>query len=318
MPVWRPFWERRLPFDKIIKKGAYSRFANRRVRSILATDRPDVLLVYNLTQASLLGGRTPVCFDVADDLPAMLRHEGGVFGPFLEAVARRTLSGMLRRASLVTTPSREMLPRLGSRAVLLPNGVDPGEIRLAREAAPPRGAGFRIGFLGSFEYFIDFDLVFELAARLPDVRFLLIGGGRRWTEVRDRSARRRAANLEFTGPLPHADALARLAACDLTLCPFTRDAVGHGASPLKLFESLALGIPVLATRTREMLLENPPATLFADDAAEADAAVREYRARPAERRREWSESASAQILGSHSWDRIGEEWASRVRSLPGG
>lgn len=318
VPVWRPFWERRLPFDKIVKKGAYSYFANRRVRAIVATDPPDALLVYNLTQGSLLGGCVPVCFDVADDLPAMLRHEAGPAGPLLEPLARRTLAAMLRRASLVTTPSREMLPRLGPRAVLVPNGVDPAEIRIARRSASARPAGFRIGFLGSFEYFIDFEMVLGLAARFPDAHFLLIGGGRRWREVRDRIARRRIGNIELTGPLAHAEALARLASCDLSLCPFTRDPVGHGASPLKLFESLALGVPVLATRTREIVLEGPPATLFADDVQEAGAAVREYRAQPEERRRDGGESASAQILASHSWDRIGEEWASRVRSLSNG
>jgi glycosyltransferase involved in cell wall biosynthesis len=225
---------------------------------------------------------------------------------------------MLRRAALVTTPSRELLPRLGPRAVLVPNGVDPREIRLARESARARPGAFRIGFLGSFEYFIDFELVLGLAARMPDASFLLIGGGRRWREVRDRIARRRIGNVELTGPLAHAEALARLAGCDLTLCPFTRDAVGDGASPLKLFESLALGVPVLATRTKEIVLEDPPATIFAGDAQEADAAVREYRARPAERRREWSENASAQILASHSWDRIGEDWAAHVRSISNG
>jgi glycosyltransferase involved in cell wall biosynthesis len=317
VPVWRRFWEQRFPFDKIVKKGAYSFLANRRVRSLVAADPPDILLIYNLTQSSLLGGPVPVIFDVADELPSMLRREAGAAGPVLEAVARRTLTGMLRRATLVTTPSREMLPRLGSHAVLVPNGVDPSEIRMARNAAMPAG-GFRIGFLGSFEYFIDFELVLGLAARLPDVGFLLIGGGRRWREVGGQAERQRLGNVELTGPLAHADALARLAGCDLSLCPFTRDPVGHGASPLKLFESLALGVPVLATRTREILLERPPNTLFADDVGEAVSAVGEFRARPAEARREGCERASRQILATHSWDRIGEDWANRARTLSNG
>ncbi|MGH9442357.1 MAG: glycosyltransferase [Thermoanaerobaculia bacterium] len=315
IPMWKPFWERTLPFDKIVKKGVYSFAANRRVRSLLAQDPPDVLLIYNLTQRSLLRAAAPVCFDVADDLPAMLRHEAGAAGPALERVARRTLAAMLAKASLVTTPSREMLPRLGPRAVLVPNGVDPEEIRIAREGAAPREAGFRIGFLGSFEYFIDFGLVLDLAARLPDVRFLLVGGGRRHREVSAEVERRCLGNVELTGPLAHAAALSRIAVCDLTLCPFTRDPVGHGASPLKLFESLALAVPVLATRTREIGLESPPATFFADDAEEAASAVREYRARAPHRRREEGENASARILVSHSWDRIGADWARHVRSL---
>jgi glycosyltransferase involved in cell wall biosynthesis len=312
VPIWRPFWETTFPFDKIVKKGAYSFFANRRVRSLAADGAADVVMIYNLSQQGLLGGARPVVFDVADDLPAMLRREAGPAGPLFERIARRTLASMIRRASLVTTPSRELLPALGPRAVLVPNGVDPEEIRAARGRGAADAGDFRIGFLGSFEYFIDFDLVLDLAGRLTDVHFVLIGGGRRGREVRDRIERGRLGNVETTGPLPHAEALARLAGCDLSLCPFTRDPVGHGASPLKLFESLALGVPVLATRTREIALEQPPNTRFADDAEEAAAAVRELRSRPEERRRSDNETAAAQILGSHSWDRIGEAWAARV------
>ncbi len=199
--------------------------------------------------------------------------------------------------------------------MFVPNGVDPIEIRAARDSASSSKEEFRIGFLGSFEYFIDFDLVLDLAARLPETSFLLIGGGRRWREVRDRIERMRLANVELTGPLAHAEALGRLASCSLSLCPFTRDPVGHGASPLKLFESLALGVPVLATRTREIELERPPNTFFADGGEEGAAAVRELRSRSVQRRDDENERASAQILASRSWDRIGEAWAERVRSL---
>lgn len=314
VPVWRAFWNTRLPFDKILKKGAYSYFANRRARSIVASNRSDVVMIYNLSQQGIFGAGCPVSFDVADDLPAMLRHEAGVAGALLEGMANRRLAAMTRRASLVTTPSRVLLPTLGPRAALIPNGVSPAEIRFARAKANSAGSDFRIGFLGSFEYFIDFDLVLDLAARLADTRFILIGGGRRWREVRERVERMRLANVELTGPLGHAGALARLAECSLSLCPFTRDRVGHGASPLKLFESLALGVPVLATRTREIGLEQPPNTLFADDAREAEAAVREFRSRPEAGRRAESEAAASRILVSHSWDRIAEDWADRVRS----
>jgi glycosyltransferase involved in cell wall biosynthesis len=324
VPIGKGFWTRRFPLDKIVKKGAYSLVANRRARQLMSknrgADRPDVLLIYNLTQRSLLGSPVQVVFDVADELPEMLRHEAGPLGPILAPVARRVLAGMLARASVVTTPSRRMLPRLGPRAVLVPNGVDPAEIREARAAAARLDSArsgareFRIGFLGSFEYFVDFDLVLELAARLPEVRFVLIGGGRRWSEVQAGIERRSLRNVSLTGPLAHASALARLAECDVSLCPFTRDPVGHGASPLKLFESLALGVPVLATRTEEILLEGPPNTLFADDAGEALAAVRELRSREASRIREESESASRRILESHSWDRIAENWVSLVLS----
>ena len=328
VPMPGAFWKNRVPFDKIVKKGAYSLAANRRVREIGRTARPDVLLVYNLTQAPLLAFPAPVVFDVADDLPAMLAVEGGILGSAFAIFARRTLAGMIRRAALVTTPSRTLLPSLGPRAVFVSNGVDPGEIAAARNAARDAastvelgaagkaGENAPIGFLGSFEYFIDFDLVLGLAARLPGRRFLLIGAGRRFAEVRDRVARDRLGNVELAGALPHPKALERLAGCAFSLCPFTRDAVGDGASPMKLFESLALGVPVIATRTREIREEAADNVLFADGAEEAAAVLAREEERPTESRRAASESAAARVLRDRSWDRIGEDWAAHVRALP--
>ena len=323
--VWRAFWATRFPFDKIVKKGAYSLAANRRAREIGRISPPDVLLVYNLTQEPLLlRYPAPVAFDVADDLPAMLRVEGGLFGPALAVAARRALSRMLRKAALVTTPSRVLLPTLGPAAAFVPNGVDREEITAARSAAAVEAARratgeaaeeAAIGFLGSFEYFIDFDLVLELAARLPKRRFLLIGGGRRFREVRERVVRGRLGNVELAGPLPHARALERLAGCAFSLCPFTRDPVGDGASPLKLFESLALGVPVVATRTREIRAEAAGNVVFADTAAEAAAAIAVAEASPAEARRAAAEAAAEEVLRERNWDRIGEDWAARVRAI---
>jgi glycosyltransferase involved in cell wall biosynthesis len=199
--------------------------------------------------------------------------------------------------------------------------VDPREIASARayaSAGETGGAADRartIGFLGSFEYFIDFDLVLGLAARLPERRLLLIGGGRRFEEVRRRVARERLGNVELAGPLPHPRALERLAGCAFSLCPFTRDAVGDGASPLKLFESLALGVPVIATRTREIRAEAADNVAFADTAEEARASIAAAEARPPAERRAASEDAAERVLRERSWDRIGEEWAARVRAL---
>jgi len=314
--LWPRFWNTRFPFDKIVKKGSYSLAANRRARAIARHRRPDVLLLYNLTQEALLGFPAPVVFDVADDLPAMLRVEARMVGRALEVIARRSLARMIRGAAVVTTPSRVLLPMLGPGALFVPNGVDREEI-LAARASARAGVG-AVGFLGSFEYFVDFDLILELAGRLPARRFILIGGGRRFREVKERIDRERLGNVELTGPLAHPSALARLAECAISLCPFTRDDVGHGASPLKLFESLALGVPVLATRTREIEAERPPNVIFGDSAGEAAEAIARYEGRPAEARRREREEGSSTILRERDWERIGREWAERVRDLEPG
>jgi glycosyltransferase involved in cell wall biosynthesis len=313
----RLFWDLRLPLDKLIKKGAYSLAANRRVRALFREAPPDVLLVYNLTQRSLLRSAAPVVFDVADDLPAMLVREGSLIGRLLRPIAERTLSRMARRAALVTSPSRVLLSKLPGPALFVPNGVDPEEIRAAAAgAAPPEPrANLRVGFLGSFEYFIDFDFVLELAARMPEAEFLLIGAGRRLGDVRERIARERLPNVRLEGAVAHGQALSRLGSCDFSLCPFTKDEVGGSASPLKLFESLALGVPVVATRTPEILAENPDNVIYADSAEEAAEAIAARIRLPQDARLRMNEEAHRHVLAERSWDRIGEGWAEQVRAL---
>ena len=69
--------------------------------------------------------------------------------------------------------------RLGEKAVVVPNGV------CLREAAGGDGKELRaryrppiVGYLGAFEYFVDFDLVLTAARALREVTFLLVGAGR--------------------------------------------------------------------------------------------------------------------------------------------
>jgi glycosyltransferase involved in cell wall biosynthesis len=307
---------RRTPFDKIMKKGIYSLAANRRAREIVRRDRPDVLLVYNLTQSSLLSAGVTAAFDVADDLPQMLRREAGALGLPLAALGGWMLAHMARRADLVTTCSRKLQRALPVDSLLLPNGVDPAEIARARACARPEPRAFRVGFLGSFEYFVDFDLLLDTASRMPSVAFRLIGGGRELLAVRKKIEAQRLGNVETTGPLPHETALASLAECDISLCPFVRGPVGDAASPLKVFESLALGVAVVATPAAELVEEALPGVTFAATAAETAAEIQRIQEMTREARAAAMEAPRARVLSERSWDALGERWAQAVRAIP--
>jgi glycosyltransferase involved in cell wall biosynthesis len=85
----------------------------------------------------------------------------------------------MRKSALVTTPFTVLAERLNGNVMVLPNGTDPD---LARRAD---GLKIReryktpiVGFLGAFEYFVDFELVLEAAERLKEITFLLVGTGR--------------------------------------------------------------------------------------------------------------------------------------------
>jgi glycosyltransferase involved in cell wall biosynthesis len=107
----------------------------------------------------------------------------------------------------------------------------------------------------------DFDLVQAAAERLPEISFVLIGP--------DHLARQRLRplkNLHLLGRRPYSDLPAYLHQADVGLIPF--DVVGHphlvrSVHPLKLYEYMACGLPVVATEWAELQALRSPAVLSA-------------------------------------------------------
>jgi glycosyltransferase involved in cell wall biosynthesis len=181
----------------------------------------------------------------------------------------------MRRSALVTTPSTVLAERLNGNVVVLPNGTDPD---LARRAD---GLKIRerykkpiVGFLGAFEYFVDFELVLEAAERLKEVTFLLVGTGRLWKAVRTRVEERSLANVVLPGPVPYPRGFDYIAAMDVCLIPFKRGPVSDGACPLKLFEYAALRKPIISTPFAEIRRIGKDFVIFADTPSELITAIR--------------------------------------------
>jgi len=172
---------------------------------------------------------------------------------------RRWRDRICRLTDLFVTPTAEILPGWIDRARVLE--IEWGaDVRHFRPDVP-RAAGFpsdpgRIWcvFAGAFR---SWHGVVHLAASLArlheagDNRFgaVLIGDGP------ERAAAQRAARhvpgVIFTGAIPHAQLPSWLAAADIGVAPF--DPLKHGPlrlcfywSPLKIFEYMAVGLPVVA------------------------------------------------------------------------
>ncbi len=296
MPDW--FWNRRWPLDKLVKKGSYGLACRDTVERIVAEDPVDALIVYNLPQAGLLdihphGRKLVRVFDLADDYEAMLAKELGrlAVGPVLWQ-GRRTLHGMIAAADLVLSVSHCLAEDYPGRHIeVLANGVDFARFDAVHAATAGRvgseGAGRRlvVGYLGAFEYFIDFALILDIAARMPDTRFRLIGAGRDFEGVRREAAARGLENVELPGPVPFHRVPAEIAAMDVCLNLFVPIPISHKASPMKLFEYLAMGKPVLTTDLDELRRYDAEFLVTVHSADEAAAALARLAADPAERAR---------------------------------
>jgi glycosyltransferase involved in cell wall biosynthesis len=274
----RRFFRAPIRRTKLLKKGLVSLTSIGQIRRLIEKERIDALFLYNLPQIPLLrlADQTEcrVHFDLADDLVAMMEVEdrllSSVGGGLL---SRAAAERMISRASTVTVASSVLQETIDRPSLMLPNGADLAELDRADGGAWRSSViGPTVGFVGAFEYWVDFELILDSARRLPNIKFLLVGGGRQLKVLRERIADLGMTNIKLTGAMPYREAMNHMAAMDVCLLPFTRGAVADGSCPLKLFEYAALRKPVVSTSAREVKRIGAGWVSFADDAqAFADA-----------------------------------------------
>ena len=115
-----------------------------------------------------------------------------------------------------------------------------------------------VGFLGALAYWIDIDLIAYLADHLPTYSFVFVG------PVSVDIARLRGRdNVHFLGRKPFDELPGYLAGMDVCINPYVLDDIAAGCSPLKLYEYIAAGKPVVSVRM-------PEAEQFADIVQIAD------------------------------------------------
>lgn len=141
---------------------------------------------------------------------------------------------------------RELFPT-HPRAKCIPNGVDaalfsPGVAVNARIASLPSP---RIGYLGVIEERFDVDLVEGVAEGRPE--FSLIIAGMIWNPlIRKRLLRHPNITL-IDHYVSGQDVPALVNAFDVVMIPHLQNALTAGMNPMKIYEALALGKPIVST-----------------------------------------------------------------------
>lgn len=170
----------------------------------------------------------------------------------------------------------EKLQGMSQRGVaVVPNGVRLDDLRPPQRTHDPAAAPV-IGYFGHLTAsWFDWELVVASALRNPDWRFEVIGYG----EPADLTL---PANVALLGRVEHSALAQRTAGWSIAMIPFRETALSRAVDPVKLYEYLALELPVVAVGMP--LLADVPGVAVCDPAT-FDATVVERLRMPFERER---------------------------------
>ncbi|GMA66133.1 glycosyltransferase [Alicyclobacillus fastidiosus] len=160
----------------------------------------------------------------------------------------------LSSSVLAVSPTlrNQMEELLNRRVVLLPNGVD---AELFMNPSPQVPAGLerngnqiRVGFAGTLNHWIDFDAMLSIVDTFPEVTLFLLGKEGQMASDRHAQSYRRLLeheNVRYFGAVPYEDLPGYLQALDILLLPRISSKASTSSNPLKLFEYLAVGKPIV-------------------------------------------------------------------------
>jgi len=201
------------------------------------------------------------------------------------------------------------------RVLVAPNGVDPDRYRPEVDGtAVRRSHGLEgrtvIGFVGTFGMWHGAPVLARAARRVlaqrPATRFLFVGDGRDRAECESILGGEREGAV-FTGLVPQGQGPAHLAAMDILAAPHVAnpDGTRFFGSPTKLFEYMAMGRPIVASRLEQIgqVLDDGRTALLVppgDEGALAGALVRLIDDAALSAR--LGAAARARALERHTWE----------------
>lgn len=163
----------------------------------------------------------------------------------------RSEEQIFREADLVFVTSeklRQRAIRFNERVSFFPFGVDFEQFARVRQEAEVLPEELRalprsvVGYVGGVHQWVDQELLWRVARRLPQTSFVLVGP----LQV-DVSRLAQCPNVHLLGGRPHTDLPRYIKGFDVGMIPYRLSDYTAHVYPTKLNEYLAMGIPVVAT-----------------------------------------------------------------------
>jgi len=305
----------------------------RRAEPVLEAFRPDAVverlslfsggsraLAERLGAARLVEVNAPVAAERA-------QHFGLRNRDLADALERRALD--CAQAVVVSDALVDWVRSRGAAAVtVIPNGVDAARyrVRSGERDAVRASLGLvdreLVGFVGSLKPWHGLPVLVDALERLvserPRLSLLVVGDGPARESLERRACSRTlAGRIVLTGSVANADVPAYLSALDIAAAPFLPSA-GFYFSPLKVVESMAAGLPVVASRLEpiDAMLGGTGELVAPGDADALAGAIRRLLDDPV-RAHALGEAARRRAQTQLSWDRVAERILALLRLAQG-
>ncbi|MEA5446309.1 glycosyltransferase family 4 protein [Gammaproteobacteria bacterium AB-CW1] len=231
------------------------------------------------------------------------------------------------RVIAITEALKELLVERGvpaDKITVVPNGTDTerfsqtlsGGTETRRAwAIPPEAVVF--GYVGSMPQYEGLDDLITAVARLREqqselpVYCLLVGDGDQFDELKSQAMRLGVADrVRFTGRVPHDEVESYYAAMDAMVFPRKPQPVTETVSPMKPFEAMAMGKPIIASNVAalaEIIRDGETGVLFEKGRTESLAAAMARVAQDDPLRREIAGRALAWVRENRDWRQLTRE-----------
>jgi len=319
-------WKRLPPIALVITILFFAFYG---VRAMLSF-RPDV--VVSAHASPIVGGVamlsakftfSPLVMSCPDWMSAyaagLINKKVASWGPALLQLVEILLYKLSNRIFTATNFLKDLLIGYGinpSKIDVIPNGVDPDFFKPDIESSDIVKK-YRLAnrvvvlFSGHLEDWAGVSIIYNLADKLnkeyPDAVILLVGAGEPSNGL---FKKLNANNLGYivvhAGLHPFKDMPSFTAAADIALCIFPNTPVSHAASPLKLFEYMAAGNAIVATKVAGTVeIMNPQlGVLVPPDDIEAICNAVVKLCKDESMRKQVGELARIEVVKKYSWEHL--------------
>ena len=250
------------------------------------------------------------------------QHRGLIDRQSAEEVANRVFSAATALIAVSDAVKTYLMNYVDSSKIhVIPNGVNPHRFSTLRPATEPET--FTVGFVGTLKPWHGLPILTEafslLHQRVPNAKLLIVGDGPERENLQmELAARGLDAHAQFTGAVNPDQVPQLLAAMDVAVAPYAAQSDFY-FSPLKVYEYMAAGLPVVVSRIGQLAdLIDPGVNGIlcppGDAIALAEALEKLWRSPTL--RHTLGQAARQTAIANHTWDAIAQKILCIASPLP--